>query len=209
MQITRKLWDGERVDHEGTFEATDAGLNYETRQLPIYVGAQGPHMTRMAAKYADGLLYNGSHPRDIAWASERVAEGLAERDEDRGTFDFAAYASVSIAADEGAAREAARPPVAFIAGGAPPPVLKRHDLDRELASEIGEAIAAGEFTEAFEAVSPAMIDAFCVAGTPETVAPRVEEILEEADSFVMGSPLGPDLDDAIELMGGSLRTILE
>jgi 5,10-methylenetetrahydromethanopterin reductase len=209
MQVTRRLWDGHRVDHDGTFEAVDAGLNYEARQLPIYVGAQGPHMTRMAAKYADGLLYNGSHPRDLAWARERVDEGLGERPDDRGEFDFAAYASVSIAEDEAAAREAARPPVAFIAGGAPPPVLERHDLDRERASEIGDAIAAGEFTEAFEAVSPAMVDAFCVAGTPATVGERVEQILEEADSFVMGSPLGPDLDAAIELMGASLRTILE
>jgi len=208
VQVTRKLWAGDAVDHDRTFEATDAGLNYEARQLPIYVGAQGPHMTRMAAKYADGLLYNGSHPRDIAWASERVAEGLAERDDDRGAFDFAAYASVSIAEEAAAAREAARPPVAFIAGGAPPPVLERHDLDRERAAEIGEAIAGGDFTEAFETVSPAMIDAFCVAGRPETVAARVEEILEEADGFVMGSPLGPDLDEAVELMGASLRTIL-
>jgi 5,10-methylenetetrahydromethanopterin reductase len=209
MQVTRRLWDGERVDHDGTFEAVDAGLNYEARQLPIYVGAQGPHMTRMAAKHADGLLYNGSHPRDLAWARDRVDEGLAERPDDSREFDFAAYASVSIAEKENAAREAARPPVAFITGGAPPPVLERHGLDRERAGEIGDAIASGGFTEAFEAVTPAMIDAFCVAGTPETVGERVERILEEADSFVMGSPLGPDLDAAVELMGASLRTILE
>ena len=69
MQVARKLWDGERVDHDGTFEAVDAGLNYEAGSVPVYVGAQGPHMTRMSAKYADGVLYNGSHPRDIAWGS--------------------------------------------------------------------------------------------------------------------------------------------
>ncbi|WP_336328074.1 5,10-methylenetetrahydromethanopterin reductase [Halovenus sp. HT40] len=201
MQVSRRLWDGERVDHDGTFEAVDAGLNYEARRLPIYVGAQGPHMTRMAAKYADGILYNGAHTRDIEWAAERVAEGLDERPDHRGNFEFGVYASVSLGTDEAAAREAARPPVAFIASGAPKPVLGRHGLDPERASEIGAAISAGEFTEAFGLVSEAMIDAFCIAGTPESTREQFEAILSEADSLAMSSPLGPDLDEAIELMG--------
>lgn len=201
VQVARRLWDGEHIDHDGTFGADDAGLNYEAGSIPVYVGGQGPHMTRMAAKYADGVLYNGAHPRDIAWASDRVAEGLDNRPEGRGEFDFVAYASVSVAADSGRAREAARPPVAFIAGGAPDPVLDRHDLDPDRAADIGESIAAGEFSEAFGAVTPAMIDAFCLAGTPDTVAERVERILEDADSVVFGSPLGPDVETAIELLG--------
>ena len=207
MRVARRLWDGERIDHDGTFAAADARLNYDARSIPVYVGAQGPHMTRMAAKHADGVLYNGSHPRDIGWAADRVAEGLTERPSDRddrvgrAAFDFAAYASVSVATDRDRAREAARPPVAFIAGSAPDPVFSRHDLDADRAAEIGEAISAGEFREAFAAVTPAMIDVFCLAGTPETVADRVDTILDDADSIVFGSPLGPDVEEAIELLG--------
>jgi 5,10-methylenetetrahydromethanopterin reductase len=204
MQVARRLWAGERVDHDGTFSAVDAGLNYETRRIPVYVGAQGPDMTRMAAKYADGVLFNGSHPRDVAWASDRIEEGLAERPDDRGAFDFAAYASVSVAADAEAAREAARPPVAFIAGSAPGPVLDRHDIDRERAAAVGEAVAAGEFPTAFERVTPAMVEAFCIAGTPETVAERLETIRETADGVVLASPLGPDVERAIDLAGEAL-----
>jgi len=206
MQVARRLWAGERVDHDGTFEAVEAGLNYEAGEIPVYVGAQGPHMTRMSAKYADGILFNGSHPRDIAWARERVDEGLADRPDERGPFDLAAYASVSVAPDAAAAREAARPPVSFIAGGAPPPVLDRHGIDHDRAAEIGDAIAAGAFTDAFDLVTEPMLDAFCVAGTPERVSNRIEEILETADSFVMGAPLGPDLNAALELTGAELPT---
>ncbi|SDJ23022.1 5,10-methylenetetrahydromethanopterin reductase [Halovenus aranensis] len=207
LRVSRRLWDGNRVDHDGTFNATDAGLNYTPGEIPVYVGAQGPHMTRMAAKYADGVLFNGSHPRDIEWAAERIEEGLAERDEttaggpDRVTaFDFAAYASVSVAADADAARDAARPPTAFIAAGAPPPVLARHDIDQQRASEIQEAISAGEFTAAFEAVSDQMLDAFCVAGDPDAVTERLNELLETADSVVIGSPVGPDIGEALAVM---------
>jgi len=201
FKVAQRLWDGERVDHDGTFEADDAGLNYDAGEIPVYVGAQGPHMTRMAAKHADGVLYNGAHPRDYAWASDRVAEGLGERPDERGEFDFAAYAAVSVAEDGDAAREEARFPVAFVAGGAPPPVLERHDIDRAAANAVGDAVSAGEFREAAGEVTDAMLDAFCIAGSPGEVESEIDAVLEYADSFVAASPLGPDAERAIELLG--------
>ena len=208
FKVASELFAGERVHHDGTFEATDAGLNFEipSETIPVYVGAQGPHMIRMSAKHADGVLLNGSHPKDFAWAAEQVEAGLADRPDERGDFDFAAYASVSIAEDGEAAREAARPPVAFIAAGAAPPVLDRHGIDGDLAGTIGERISAGDFEAAFGAVTEEMIDAFCIAGTPETVGDRIDAVMEHADSFVAGSPLGPDLDEAIKLAGSALRS---
>ncbi|WP_284007206.1 5,10-methylenetetrahydromethanopterin reductase [Haloarcula pelagica] len=200
FKVAQRLWDGERVDHDGTFEAVDAGLNYDAGEIPVYVGAQGPHMTRMAAKHADGALYNGSHPKDLAWAREQVEE-MADDRVAEGEFDLAAYASVSIAEDADAAREAARPPVAFVASGSPPPVLDRHGIDHETADEIGDAISAGEFERAFDLVTEPMLEAFCVAGTPETVAERTEKLRESADSVVFASPLGPDIEAAIDLLG--------
>jgi 5,10-methylenetetrahydromethanopterin reductase len=202
FKIARRLWAGERVDNEGTFAAVDAGLNFEPPQggsIPVHVGGEGPHMCRMAAKHADGLLFNGSHPDDLAWAREQVDDGLTERPEERGPFALAAYASVSVAEDEAAAREAARPPVAYIAAGAAPPVLARHGVDTDRAGRIGDALSAGEFDEAFGLVTPAMVEAFCMAGDVETVAARMAAVLEHADGIVVGSPLGPDLEAALGL----------
>jgi 5,10-methylenetetrahydromethanopterin reductase len=204
MKVSKRLWAGERVSHDGTFTAREAGLNYSASEIPVYVGAQGPHMLRMSAKHADGALVNAAHPRDFAWAAERIAEGLDERSDDRGEFDFAAYACVSVAEDEDDAREAARPPVAFVAGGAAEPVLDRHGIDRERAEEVGERIEAGDFSAAFERVTAEMIDVFCIAGTPGTVADRIAAVLDYADSFVAGSPLGPDRDEAVSLTAAAL-----
>ncbi|MFC6862791.1 5,10-methylenetetrahydromethanopterin reductase [Halomicroarcula sp. GCM10025817] len=202
FKIAKRLWAGERVDHDGTFRADDAGLNYDVGDdIPVYVGAQGPHMTRMAAKHADGALYNGAHPKDLAWAREQVAAMADERPDSRGEFDLAAYASVSVAEDAAAAREAARPPVAFVTAGSPPPVLDRHGLDHGTADDIGAAISAGEFERAFGLVTEAMIDAFCIAGTPDDVAGRTDELREHADSVVYASPLGPDVGTSITLLG--------
>lgn len=208
--VARRLWNGERVTHDGTFVARDAGLNYDPPgETPVYVGGEGPHMCRMAAKHADGLLFNGSHPDDLAWARERVREGLDERPDSRGEFTLAAYASVSVADERQAARDAARPPVAFIAAGAAPPVLERHGVDRERAGEIGENISAGEFAEAFDLVTPAMVDAFCMAGTVEEVAERMGAVREHADAVVVGAPLGPHLKEALTLAAAAFDRTAE
>ncbi|MFC4248537.1 5,10-methylenetetrahydromethanopterin reductase [Natribaculum luteum] len=197
FDLARDLWAGETVTHEGTFTARDASLNLEPRDIPVYVGAQGPHMLRMSAKHADGTLINAAHPDDFEWAAGQIEKGLDERPADYGEFEALAFASVSVAGDEREAREAARPPVAFIVGGAADPVLERHEIDRKAAADVSDALERGDLSEAFGHVTPAMIDAFCIAGTTETVAERFAAVLEYVDGIVVGSPLGPDLDDAV------------
>jgi len=209
FEAARDLWAGESVTHDGTFRASDAGLKYDVEgTVPVYVAGEGPSMCRMAGKRADGLLFNGSHPDDLAWARGRVSEGLAERENGGDDFDLAAYAAVSVAEDADAAREAARPPVAFITAGAAPPVLERHGIDPEAAERVGEALSGGEFSAAFAEVTPAMVEAFSMAGTPDAVADRAEAVLEHADSLVLGTPLGPDPETAIDLLGGATRALV-
>ena len=212
FKTAQKLWGGERISHEGTFDATDAGLNYEPpsgSSIPVLVGGEGPHMCRMAGKHADGLLFNGSHPDDLEWAREQVDQGRADRPDHRGPFSLYAYASVSVAADSEAAREASRPPVAFIAAGAAPPVLQRHGIDADRAAQIGDHIGSGAFSDAFALVTDEMIDAFAMVGSTETVADRMERVLKHADGIVVGSPIGPDLDEAIELAATAFSTAAE
>ncbi|WP_049922084.1 5,10-methylenetetrahydromethanopterin reductase [Halopiger djelfimassiliensis] len=206
FDLARELWAGETVSHEGTFTARDASLNLDppSGALPVYVGAQGPHMLRMSAKHADGVLINAAHPRDLEWAAGEIERGLADRPDEHGAFESLAFASVSVADDESAAREAARPPVAFIVGGAADPVLERHDIDREAASDVSAALERGELPEAFDRVTDDMIDVFCIAGTTATVAERFAAALEHVDGIVVGSPLGPDLEAAVEYASEAL-----
>ncbi len=205
MRVARRLWAGEQVDHDGTFRANDAGLEYSVDPLPVYVGAQGPDMIRMAAKHADGVLLNASHPRDLAWATDRIVEGRSDRPDRRGAVDVVTHACVSVDDDPDRALEAARPPVAFVAGGAAPPVLDRHGIDPDSAREVGRLVEAGDLRAAFDAVTEPMLSAFAIAGTPETVADRLSALLEYVDGVVVGSPLGPDPERAVSLAGSALR----
>lgn len=200
IRVARRVWAGERVTHSGTFEARDAGLNYAVPgSVPVYVGAQGPGMLRLAAAEGDGVLVNAAHPRDVGWAVEQIEAGRADR-ERSGPLEVVVYASVSVAEDAAAAREAVRPPVAFIVAGAPDRVLERHGIDPDAAAGIGREIEAGRFSGAFERVSGGMIDAFSVAGSPGVVAERFEVVLGMVDGIVVGSPLGPDRAAAVGLL---------
>jgi len=213
MRVARRCWTGESVDHDGTFRAADARLRYEVDPAPVYVGAQGPDVIRMSAKHADGVLLNAAHPRDLAWAADRIDEGLAERpgrregDDRPGEFESVAYASVSVAEDGDRAREAARPPVAFVVGGAVPPVLERHGIDRETADRVSELVEAGDLRAAFDAVTPRMLEAFAVAGTPDEVERRLADLLGYVEGVVVGSPLGPDPAGAVDLAGAILSRL--
>lgn len=209
ISVCRRLWGGERVDHEGTFSMRDGQLNYSAGEIPIYVGAQGPVMLRMGAAVADGLLVNAAHPRDYQWAREHITAGRERRAPELEPARIAAFASVSVAEDAERARAAARPPVAFITAGAPGETVDRHELDPDRVAQVQAAMAEGEHGRAYELVSPAMLDAFSVTGTPEDVEKRLAALLAEADAVVFGSPLGPDPLDAIEILGGVVDRLQE
>ncbi|MFC3960328.1 5,10-methylenetetrahydromethanopterin reductase [Halovivax cerinus] len=198
MRVARRLWAGETVTHDGAVTVEDASLNLDPVDVPVFVGAQGPGMLGMSAAHGDGVLINAAHPRDLAWARDSLEDGLAKRDAERDPPRTLAFASTSVAETDEAAREAARPPVAFIAGGAAEPTLDRHDIDPDAARAVSEALERGSLGEAFDRVTPTMIDAFCVAGTVETVTERYRDLLEHVDGIVVGSPLGPDIDRAVD-----------
>ncbi|MDY6780198.1 MAG: 5,10-methylenetetrahydromethanopterin reductase, partial [Halobacteria archaeon] len=170
VKLTRSLLDGETVSVDDLAE--DARLNYETRRVPVYIGAQGPNMLRMASDHGDGILINASHPADFEWSLEQF-------DADETDAEVVAYTSFSVDDDREAAKKVAREPVAFIASGSPPPVLERHGVDVERADEIGEHIERGEFSEAFDLVTETMLDAFSIHGTPHDCAERVDRLFEE------------------------------
>lgn len=201
MQVTRKLLEGVSVSHDGTFTVENAKLHVPTCSVPMFVGAQGPEMLRMSGKHADGVLINASHPTDLEWASARVKEGISRRDDDPSSFTTLAWTAMSVATEAHAAYEAARPPVAFIVGDVSTAVLDRHDIDHERAGQIASAIEGGEFSTAFDLVTRDMIDTFAIAGTPTDVSTRLDAIGTHVDGIVAGSPLGPSIPAAIDLLG--------
>lgn len=170
--------------------------------IPVYIGAQGPRMLRLAGSIGDGVLINACHPEDISSAIESIRRGAEEAGRRLEDLDIAAYTSFSIAEDEDKAYRAAIPVVAYIVAGSPPQILKRHGIAEEVAERIRSKLAGRRWEEAFREVTREMVESFSIAGRPERCMEKIQELRERGiTQFIIGSPLGPNVKEAIDLFG--------
>jgi len=200
VEVVKQLTAGESVSYNGdVVSIKKAKLNFGKRAVPVYIGAQGPGMLRLAGELGDGALVNASHPRDFEFAVKLLKEGNSGRDFSQ--FDVGAYTSFSIAKSRAEAVAAARPVVAFITAGSPPDVLERHGIPQEDITRLNEAFKKG-FKQAVQEVTDDMITAFSICGTPEDCIEQIHELIRAGvTQIVVGSPIGPDRTEAIKLVG--------
>jgi 5,10-methylenetetrahydromethanopterin reductase len=202
-EAIRKLWRGEVVKYDGKVVKLDgANLRFKpTREIPVYIGAQGPKMLELAGKIGDGVLINASHPKDFEFAINQIKVGAEEASRDLTTIDVTAYTSFSVDYDVEKAKKKAKPIVAFIVAGCPPKVLERHKISVEDASKIGNALATGKFGEAFDAVTNQMLKRFSIYGTPKDCIEKIRELMEiGVTQLVVGSPIGPKKKNSIDII---------
>ncbi len=83
MDIMRRAWRGEPFEYQGKFfESTmpaydRAGRGLRT-EIPIYIGATGPYMQRLAGSAGDGLLTAGlTSPAFVEYAVDNMHKGAA------------------------------------------------------------------------------------------------------------------------------------
>jgi len=200
VQVIRSLLSGETVTIDGRFiKLKDVGLAYKPgRVVPIYIGAQGPKMLRLASKVGDGILINASNPKDFEYALKIVREAAGDR---LGKLDIVAYTCFSVDEDREKARKKVVPIVAFIVAGSPEIVLERHGIDKSRAAEIKEALGKGDFPGAMSKVTDDMVEAFSIYGTPEDCISKIEELVKVGVTHVVfGSPLGAKKAAALKLI---------
>lgn len=203
VEIVRRIMSEKSVTFKGkVFETSDAKFFFKPKvEIPIYIGAQGTKMLALAGKIGDGVLINAAHPTDVNYAIRCVRRGIEQAEKSLTDVDIAAYTSFSVHENLKKATEATVPVVAYIVAGSPNAVLDRHDIDKEKAEKIRNALKAGKWREAFGQVSPRMIEVFSVCGTPEICIERIAQLLKSGISqFVVGSPIGPNVRKAIDLI---------
>ena len=179
-----------------------AQMAFATSKIPIYIGAQGPKMLELAGAIADGVLINASHPDDFKFAVPMIQQGAKKAGRKPEDVQVCAYASFSADKDPAKAVNASKIVVAFIVAGSPENVLQRHGIGMDEARLISEAIAKYDFKSAMAAVTPRMTEAFSVSGAPADCRARVDELLKTGvTQIVVGSPIGPNKESAIKLIG--------
>src|SRR5512136_1691852 len=199
VSAIKSLLAQEKVDQAGI---KSARLAFSTSTIPIYIGAQGPKMLELAGAIGDGVLINASHPADFKFAVPLIRQGAEKAGRDPSDVQICAYASFSADKDPAKALNASKIVVAFIVAGSPENVLERHGIDVGDSKKISESLAKFDFGSAMAGVTPRMIEAFSVSGTPSDCRSRVDELLKTGvTQIVVGSPIGPSKENSIKLIG--------
>jgi len=170
------------------------------RSLPIYVAGIGPQMTQLAQRIGDGLILPLHTP--VSTVAARAGACAAVR----GPFPVVANIHIHASAD-GAASEPLRAQVAgVVAGLSDGAILAAEGLDPGAVAAVRAEVAAGSRWTAAKLVTPAMIDAFCIAGTPAQCADRLRAYavagLEVAILYPLGGDPGAALAAGTIYLGG-------
>jgi alkanesulfonate monooxygenase SsuD/methylene tetrahydromethanopterin reductase-like flavin-dependent oxidoreductase (luciferase family) len=101
----RRLMEGETVTHEGkAVRLHGAQIGVKGPAVPLYLGALGPQMLRLAGEAADGAALNWCAPEQVAWSRERVTEGATRAGRDPSSVRIAEYIRICVDEDRDAAR---------------------------------------------------------------------------------------------------------
>jgi alkanesulfonate monooxygenase SsuD/methylene tetrahydromethanopterin reductase-like flavin-dependent oxidoreductase (luciferase family) len=130
LATIRCLVAGGEVNYEGevvTLKSAKLGIN-PAPNTPVYLGALGPEMLRLAGEMADGACLNWCNPERIAWSRERIAEGAARANRDPSDIKMVEYIRVCIDDDVDAARLAYAKATMGYALGAQVPTPREREL---------------------------------------------------------------------------------
>lgn len=183
IDIVRRVAAGERVEYEGEIYQTGKRFQLSWKpgypNLPIYLAALGPQMTRLAGKIADGVFINMATPPKIREIAERVRQGAREAGRDPSKIEIAAKVRVSLSPDRSQARSRLRQVLTFYN-------LADHysDMLRGLGFEAEVNAIQGAFEKGgFKAAMTALTDEY-MDKLPVIPATSIAEIKERLIPFI-------------------------
>lgn len=187
----------------------DAFLRFDLDDpVPVYVGAMGPQMRQLSGEVADGALPLLYPPELYATARDDVMTGLGLVGRDAGQFDLPACVWVSVGEHEPARRVLAEK-LAYYGPSISPVQLAAAGLTADDFAPAAEHARRGDLDRAAELINDTMLN-LGIAGSPETVVQRCRSIAAlGAEHISFGPPLGPDLLDAVGVLGRDVIPALQ
>ncbi|MEE9235569.1 MAG: LLM class flavin-dependent oxidoreductase [Candidatus Acidoferrales bacterium] len=215
LEIVRALLSGEAVHYEGkAFCAEAPPLRSDARaprhSVPIYIGATGPVLQRLAGSHADGLLTASiTTPGFVQYAREKMEEGARTAGRDPAPLDLGSVIVGSISKDRKKGLEGAREMAAmYLANkvqnirGSADVLLQKAGLTFEDLKPIAEAMESGGRQAAARAVRDDVLEKVCpIAGTPEDCIQRIQEFRRAGCTHILLEIWGEDRLEQARLFG--------
>ena len=175
-------WKGARIRSE-----------WVTRPLPVYMAVEGPRACRLAGELADGIIFLGVHPDHVKWRLELIERGARKAGRRLSDIDIGVRAVIYPSKSREEALSNTSPHVAgleYMQRALRNPTPELAELRRRLdTNDPGlvdtlirdyDAFAArrrrGDEHQWTQAVSQRSLEFFSLAGTPEEITRRIEEL---------------------------------
>jgi 5,10-methylenetetrahydromethanopterin reductase len=178
-------------------------------RVPVYVGGMSPKMLEMAGRLADGVLPLLYPPEHFTEARAQVLRGVENAGRSPYDVDIPACFWVSVADDAEAARLALAAKIAYYGPSFAPYLLARAGLS---IADFGPVTAAME-RDGLDAATRLIDDRMLALGITGSVSQVVERCLAlraaGATHLSFGPPLGPDVREAVEVLGTEVLPALD
>ncbi|MFI0349664.1 LLM class F420-dependent oxidoreductase [Actinomadura sp. 9N407] len=213
IEICRKVWKRERLQHEGKYynaplpagEGTGLGkplklINHPVRSdIPVLVAAIGPKNVELTAEIANGwepIFYMPEKAADV-WG-DALAAGKAKRDPALGELDVVGQATLAIGDDVQGFLEFGRPMAALYIGGMGAKgknfyndLCRRYGFEKE-AEEIQDLYLDGKKDEAAAKVPAELLEKMSLIGSEGHVRERLAAMKESGITTLNVTPIAGD-----------------
>ncbi|HUA35291.1 MAG TPA: LLM class F420-dependent oxidoreductase [Candidatus Binataceae bacterium] len=177
VQALRAIFRGEKVTLNGQMVHINGfkiDIPFE-QPPPIYIGAQGSLMLRLAGEIGDGLIVNFITPETLPAMLEHTREGMRATGKDPATLDVACRIIVALDEDEGTVRTLfKRSLTAYVTVPQYNKFFREIGFENEAGTAI-EAWNAGDRKKALESVTDAMVEKIFVFGNAAQCKRRLDD----------------------------------
>jgi 5,10-methylenetetrahydromethanopterin reductase len=215
LEIVQAMLAGEEVRYEGkAFSAHAPALRADTHaprwRAPIYFGATGPVLQKMAGARTDGLLTASiTTPAFVRYSRKHMEEGARGAGRDPAALDLGAVIVGSVHRDRAHGFEGAREMAAmYLANkvqnirGSADVLLQCAGLSFEELQPIASAMETGGRKAAARAVTDEILKKTCaIAGTPDDCLTRIEEFRQAGCTHILLELWGDDRLEQAKLFG--------
>ncbi len=176
VRIIRELPEGETDIRGKEFSAVGAKLVWNGGRFPVYMAARGPKMLELAGEIADGVITHGLAPSYIDFCLGRIRRGADRAGRDPRECELVLMFEVEMQDDVRQAMDHLRPRCTIMAGGEyAESLIPVFGLDPQTVMPLRAAVRARD-PDAGRLVTDEMVNAFAVAGPPDHLAARIQEM---------------------------------
>lgn len=209
VEVLRRLLAGERVTYRGAFVTLDdvavefIGADPDD-PVPVYVGATGPQMLRLAGEFGDGVVMNFLTPPSYTErAVEQVRRGAERGDRDPDALDPVQTIITSVDEDVDVALDRSRRFISQYVGQHPEIMAARDVMEPNLVDALAETVGEWPACDAsidagMELIPDDVVRDLTATGTPDECRQRVRAYVDAGCREPVLSPLGDDASRVVD-----------